>query len=134
MAPLARTIIATSMRMKAMICLPLLALVSITWSQDPGNSFRKGVFLLLGTLFAFYLVKRFSAIELGQIFVLAGVCAGVLGIVVSVLLPEYGRDTFNGDAWQGIFRSKNGCAQIMLFLLSPAVAFSFPTRGMEMVR
>jgi len=134
MAPWTRAILATCGRMKAMICLPVLAIVSIAWSQDPGNSFRKGIFLLLGTLFGFYLVRRFSAMDLGQIFVMAGVCAGVLGIVVSILLPEYGRDSFNGDAWQGIFRSKNGCAQIMLFLLSPAVAFSFPTRGMEMIR
>jgi exopolysaccharide production protein ExoQ len=134
MAPWTRTILATCMRMKAMICLPVLAVVSIAWSQDPGNSFRKGIFLLLGTLFGFYLVRRFSALDMGQVFVMAGVCAGLLGIVVSILLPEYGRDTFNGDAWQGIFRLKNGCAQIMLFLLSPAVAFSFPTRGMEMIR
>lgn len=134
MAPWTRTIIATCTRMKAMVCLPALALVSIAWSQDPGNSFRKGIFLLLGTLFGFYLVRKYAAIDLGQIFVMTGVCAGVLGIVVSILLPEYGRDAFNGDAWQGIFRSKNGCAQVMLFLLSPAAAFSFPTRGMEMVR
>jgi exopolysaccharide production protein ExoQ len=134
MWPWFRSILATCLQMKAMLCLPVLAILSVIWSQDLGNSARKGIFLLLGTLFAFYLAGRFSAVDLAQIFVMTGLCAGVLGIVFSVLLPQYGRDTFNDNAWQGIFRSKNGCAQIMLFLLSPAVAFSFPNRTMEMMR
>jgi len=117
-----------------MIMLPLFAVLSVAWSQDPGTTLRRSVFLLLGTIFAFYLVRRFTVEQLAQIVVVAGVVAGLLGIFVSIALPEYGRDSFNGGAWQGIFRSKNGCAQVMLFFLSATVCFRFRTKGMELLR
>jgi exopolysaccharide production protein ExoQ len=134
MAPYTRRILDACLNMKAMICLPILAIASAVWSQDPLGSLRRGVFLLLGTFFAVYLMRRFTVENLAQIVVVTGVIAGTLGILVSVALPQYGRDTFNGDAWQGIFRSKNGCAQIMLFFLSAAICFRFRTRFMEMLR
>ena len=134
MFPYMREILDACWRMRAIIMLPLLAMVSAAWSQDPGTTLRRSVFLLLGTIFAFYLVKRFTVEQLAQIVVVAGVVAGLLGIFVSIALPEYGRDTFNGGAWQGIFRSKNGCAQVMLFFLSATVCFRFRTKGMELLR
>jgi exopolysaccharide production protein ExoQ len=134
MLPWTGKIFATAAQMWAMTCLPLFAVLSIAWSQDPGNSMRRGIFLLLGTVFAYYLVRRFTATELAQVFIITGVCAGMLGILVSVLLPAYGIDSFNGGAWQGLFRSKNGCAQVMLYLLSPAIAFKFQSRNMEVLR
>lgn len=118
----------------AMVALAILSVLSIAWSQDLGTSLRRSVFLVLGTMFAFYLSRRFSDLELAQIVIICGVAAGVLGMAVSVLLPAYGRDTFNGNAWQGIFRSKNGCAQVMLFLMSPALAFRMPSRTMQHLR
>jgi exopolysaccharide production protein ExoQ len=121
-------------RMRAIIMLPILAVLSAAWSQDPATTVRRGVFLLLGTIFAFYLIRRFTADQLAQIIVVTGVVAGLLGIFVSVALPQYGRDTFNGDAWQGIFRSKNGCAQTMLFFLSATVCFRFRSKAMEFLR
>jgi exopolysaccharide production protein ExoQ len=129
-----REIVQTCHEMKSMVALSLLAPLSALWSQDPANSIRRGVFLLLGTLFAFYLVRRFSAMDLGQVLVITGICAGVVGIMVSVLLPQFGRDTFNGGAWQGIFRSKNGCAQVMIFLTTPAVSLTFSSRKKNRLR
>jgi exopolysaccharide production protein ExoQ len=134
MFPYMRRILDACVQMKAMVGVCVLALLSCVWSQDPSTTLRRGVFLSLGTVFAFYLVRRFTVESLAQIVVVSGFIAGVLGIVVSVALPQYGRDTFNGGAWQGIFRSKNGCAQIMLFFLSAAACFRFRTRGMEWIR
>jgi exopolysaccharide production protein ExoQ len=134
MIPHTRQILDASLRMKAMAILPVLAIISCAWSQDPSTTLRRGVFLLLGTGLTFFLVRRFTIENLAQIVVVTGVIAGVLGILVSIALPQYGRDTFNGDAWQGIFRSKNGCAQIMLFFLSAAACFRFKSRAMESVR
>jgi len=122
------------LQMNIIVCLSLLAIFSAAWSQDPANSLRRGIFLLLGTMFAFYLMRRFRVEQLGQIIVIAGVIAGGAGILVSIGLPSYGRDNFNGGAWQGIFRSKNGCAQIMLFFLSAAICFRFNSPGMKRLR
>jgi O-antigen ligase len=134
MLPYWRQIFNAGLRNKAIAALPLLAICSAAWSQDPATTLRRAVFLLLGTFFAVYLGERFPIETLAQLIVVAGVVAGLLGIAVSVALPQYGRDSFNGDAWQGIFRSKNGCAQIMLFFLSAAVCFRFRTRAMELLR
>jgi exopolysaccharide production protein ExoQ len=129
-----RQILEVGKRMKALVALSLLAVASTAWSQDPSNTVRRGVFLTLGTAFAFYLMRRFAVERLAQIVVLTGVVAGLVGIMVSIALPSYGRDLFNGGAWQGIFRSKNGCAQIMLFFFSAAVCFRFRSRAMETLR
>jgi exopolysaccharide production protein ExoQ len=129
-----REIVETCLEMKAMVLLSLMAPLSAVWSQDPSSSVRRGVFLFLGTIFAFYLVRRFSAIDLGQVLVITGVYAGVIGILVSVLLPQFGRDTFNGGAWQGIFRSKNGCAQVMIFFTTAAVSLRFTSQKMNRMR
>ncbi len=115
-------------RMKAVMLLSSLAPLSALWSQNPANSLRRGAFLLLGTLFVFYLVHAFSARELGQIIVIAGIGAGLLGIAASVLFPGIGLDAANGNAWQGVFRSKNGCAQVMLFFLTPVLSLRFPSQ------
>ena len=129
-----RQIVSTCRAQRVLTALPLLAIASAAWSQDPVNTFRRGVFLLLGTLLAFYLVQAFKGDNLAQILVVTGVIAGMLGIALSVAVPSYGRDNFNGGAWQGIFRSKNGCAQIMLFFLSAAICHRFRSRSMERLR
>jgi len=127
-------IVQLCLQMKTIVALSVLAVMSAAWSLDPINTIRRGVFLFLGTMFAFYLVRRFGVEELAQIVVLTGVVAGIAGILVSIALPSYGRDNFNGGAWQGIFRSKNGCAQIMLFFFSAAVCFRFRSPGMRRLR
>ncbi len=130
----ARAIFATCYRMKVVVALSLLAPISTLWSQNPSNSLRRGVFLVLASLFAFALVRRFEASQLAQVIVIAGVGAGVLGVLASVVFPQYGLDAGNGNAWQGVFRSKNGCAQVMLFFLTSAVSFQFASRGMSLLR
>lgn len=128
-----RAILETCRRMKAITLLSLFAPLSALWSQNPSNSFRRGVFLLLGTLFVFYLVHTFSAWELGQIIVIGGIGAGLLGIAASLLFPGIGLDAVNGNAWQGVFRSKNGCAQVMLFFLTPALSLRFSSQLMRLL-
>jgi exopolysaccharide production protein ExoQ len=129
-----RQILETCKEMKALVAVSLLAPVSALWSQQPANSIRRGTFQLLGVLFAFYLIRRFSAKDFAQILLLVGVTAGILGILVSVGLPQYGRDTFNGNAWQGIFRSKNGCSEVMLFLTTPIITFRFRSLSLRILR
>ena len=133
MAPTLGSIFRGCLELKALTLLSLLAPVSALWSVQPLVSGRRGIFLILATLFAVYLVEKFEAVELAQMLVLTGVVVGLLGIVVSIADPVIGRDARNGGAWQGVFGSKNGCAQYMIFLLSPAVCFRFSKRSMRLL-
>jgi O-antigen ligase len=117
-----------------MLMLTLLAPVSAIWSQEPSVSLRRGGFLILGIVFAAYLVHQFSARELAQIVMIAGVGAGVLCILAVVFLPGLGLDNSNGYAWEGIYHAKNGLGQAALFFLSPAIAFRFNSRLMGLVK
>ena len=129
-----KAILNTCKNMKIIVALAVIAPLSAIWSQNPSASFRRGVFLVFSTLFAFYLVNTLQPWNLAKTIVIAGAFAGVLGILVSVLLPEVGLDAGNGSAWQGIFHSKNGCAQIMLFFLSAAIPFPFRSHSMRLFR
>ncbi len=104
------------------LLLPLLAALSGAWSQAPAASLRRGVFLLIVTIFANYLVARWETAALLDIVLLAGFAAGVLNIASAVFTPSVGRDALNGGAWQGICGAKNNCAAYMLFFVSPMLA------------
>jgi O-antigen ligase len=127
-------ILGTCRRMKVVLALSLLAPLSALWSQNPANSLRRGTFLVLGTLFAFGLVRSYTADQLAELIVIAGVGAGVLAILTCLFVPQIGIDSGNGGAWQGLFRSKNGCAQVMLFFLTPAISFTFQSRVLSLLR
>ena len=104
------------------LLLPLLAALSGAWSQAPAASLRRGVFLLIVTVFANYIVARWDTAALLDIVLLAGFAAGALNIASAVFVPSVGRDLLNGGAWQGICGAKNNCAAYMLFLISPLLA------------
>jgi exopolysaccharide production protein ExoQ len=107
---------------KVFTALALLAIASAAWSQYPSISLRRGVFLFLSTLFAYYLVERFSPQEQMGLLVAAGVLAALGSIVAAVLFPQYGTDHMEHlGAWQGLFPHKNICASAMLLFLTPAL-------------
>jgi exopolysaccharide production protein ExoQ len=133
MAPTLGSILQDCLEVKALTLLTALAPLSALWSLQPSDSLRRGVFLFFGTLFAIYLVRTFKPVELAQMLMLTGVAVGLLGIAVSIADPVIGRDIRNGGAWQGVFGSKNGCAQYMLYLLSPAICFRFSRRSVRLL-
>ena len=123
-----RQIVQVASRMRAMMLLPAYAIVSAAWSQDAGLSFRSGVSLLFSTLFAFYLVSRFSREQQMQLVLLTGGCVAVFSVCLALGWPQYGIDhQVHEGAWQGLFTQKNVCAEVMLFLLTPVLAL--PCRG-----
>lgn len=126
--------LAICLRMRSMLLLSLLAPLSALWSQQPALSLRRGVFLVFGTVLASFLVARFAPKDIAQSLMLAGLLGGMLSILAALLLPGMGVDPSNGQAWQGIFGSKNGCGQLMLFFLSPALAFRFRTTTANVLR
>jgi exopolysaccharide production protein ExoQ len=110
--------------MKWMTLLALLAVGSTIWSQSPSRSFLYGSCYLLSTLFAYYLVLRFDDDQLMELVTLTGAAVSVLCVIFVVALPQYGisyRDPRSPGAWVGIFPARTGVAQVLTFLLTPAL-------------
>jgi exopolysaccharide production protein ExoQ len=109
--------------------LSLLVVLSALWSQSPELSFRRGGFLLLSTLLAYYFVAEYEPEEQVRVLMIVGALAAAASIATSLLLPQYGVDhmVHAGD-WQGIFTQKNVCASAMLLFLVPLFSSMRATR------
>lgn len=90
-----------------------LALLSVLWSIDPMRSVIGLFNLMLGTLFAVYLVLRFRLKTIIWIFGFALIMAVILSILVSVGIPEVGQRRGAGE-WQGGFGHKNTLGRYMM--------------------
>ncbi len=123
MLPYFRLVAGVCQRMPLLFVLPLYAIASAFWSQDPMMSLRSGIYLMVNTLFAFYLVARFSHRQQMELIVWTGACVVLLNIAFALLWPQFGLDhQLHEGAWQGLFTQKNVCAESTLFLLTPALA------------
>jgi O-antigen ligase len=112
---------------KIFVLIPLFAVASLSWSQEPSQTLKNSAYLGINVLFAFYLYARFSPQRLLQILLMVGSVSVILSIAFSVFMPKYGIDTTLGNnAWQGIYGKKNACAAITTFFL--AGAFYAPAR------
>jgi exopolysaccharide production protein ExoQ len=100
-----------------------LALISVLWSAVPEVTLRRGVALLLTTLFGLYLATRFELSEQLRLLYWALIIAAVLSLGVALALPSYGitpssaasawdAETTAGG-WKGIYYSKNVFGRLM---------------------
>lgn len=121
----ARAVLALAWRMRLMMVLAVLTIVSALWSQDPVRSLSNGTFYLLDTLFALCLVVSYSIEELMELCMMAGAVAGVLSLALVVTLPSVGMAGYTRapGAWRGLFQDRNTCAMFSVFFLSPALSF-----------
>jgi O-antigen ligase len=123
MIPQYRRITAVGQRMLLVAILPVYAMLSAFWSQDPGLSFRSGLSLFVTTLFALYLACRFTHRQQMSLVMLTGACVSMASIAVVLFWPQFGLDhQLHEGAWQGLFTQKNVCAESTLFMLTPALA------------
>jgi exopolysaccharide production protein ExoQ len=101
--------------------LTVFAMASTLWSQDPSASLRNSVFLGLNTLFALFLIKRFTPNQQMRLIMLLGTITAFLSIALALGAPKYGVAQTNGVfSWQGIFAQKNNMGEAMAFFLTPA--------------
>jgi exopolysaccharide production protein ExoQ len=101
-----------------------LALISVLWSDAAAITLRRGIALLLTSLYALCLVVRYSLIDFVKL--LGSVLLGVLllSLLCVVLLPQYGIMTdpnLAGD-WRGVLVHKNILGQICVFSM---IAFGY---------
>ena len=118
-----------ALKMKFFSALAVLATISCFWSQDPSLSLRSGIYLTLNTLFAFYLVRRFSPDDLMRHLMLLGIVVAVVSLTMAVALPKYAFGPANSSlALQGVFGAKNILGHVAVLLLTPV----FFVRNMAM--
>jgi exopolysaccharide production protein ExoQ len=121
---------------KALTFLAFLAICSAAWSQSPVRSALHGIYYLIGTLFAYYLVIRFEPEEIMTLMKKLGVLCCVLSLVTVVLFPRFGlvhNDLRNGVGWQGIFMNRTTAAKCLVFLLSPALVSQVGRRKLSRI-
>ena len=103
--------------------LPVLAFLSILWSQFPLITMVHAVLLATNVAFAFYLLERFSTNDLLKLLLMVGTLAVIGSLLLIVFLPQYGlqeRSSVTSGAWEGIFAQKNICGMVLTNLLLPA--------------
>jgi len=82
----------------------LFALASLFWSADPEESLRQGVVLMTITVYAAYLVLRFSLDELIRLFGTMFAIGAACNMILVLALPLYGESP---AGWVGVFYNKN---------------------------
>jgi exopolysaccharide production protein ExoQ len=114
-----------ALQMKMITLLALLTICSAIWSQDPFRSAYNGVFYLIETLFAFYLVLKFDTEEILSLIMMVGSSICVLSLITVFFLPRFGLTYSARDmgAWHGVFADRTSAGKCMVFFLSPAIIF-----------
>jgi O-antigen ligase len=137
MVPFVRIIAANFRRDILISSLTLLAIVSCIWSENPVKSLGYGILLIAGVAFAFYLLERFPAKVLMNLFLMVGAVAAIGSLFLIVFFPEYGlydRAGIASGAWEGIFAHKNNCGEMMTYLLLPAFFVQLKSRSAKILR
>jgi hypothetical protein len=86
-------VLAASLRMKLILALPVLALLSCGWSVDPRQSLVSGITLLCFTLFAIYLAESFTTNGQLDLIMLTGAIAVPASILLAIFVPSIGATT-----------------------------------------
>jgi exopolysaccharide production protein ExoQ len=105
-------------RRKALLALPVLAIISSLWSSDASQSFVSGMILAVFTIFALYVGDRFSFQEQIELIMMAGAIALPLSVVLAVLMPSVYAPS---NGWSGIFGQKQTCAVAAILWLITAL-------------
>ncbi|MGF1597355.1 MAG: O-antigen ligase family protein [Acidimicrobiales bacterium] len=81
-----------------------MTFATIFWSADPAETLKRSILFISVTLFASYLVMRFSLDQIIRLLALMWTISAVLNLGFVLAFPEYG---VTGDSWSGIFPQKN---------------------------
>ena len=107
-------VLSLAMKMKMLTLLAFLTILSSVWSQSPIRSAYNGIFYLIGTLFAFYLVTKFEPERIMNLMMLTGAVVCILGLVLVVFFPHYGlynAEVRTAGSWRGIFTGRTNAAK-----------------------
>lgn len=137
MVPFIRPILADFSSDLLIASFPVLASLSVMWSQFPLMSLVHAVMLAANIAFAFYLLERFSTNDLLKLLLMVGTIAAIGSLFLIVFFPQYGlqnRDSIAAGAWEGIFGQKNTCGIVLTYLLLPAFFVQIKSRSARVFR
>jgi exopolysaccharide production protein ExoQ len=117
MATRSRGILRVCLNARSLLVLPILAFASVLWSQSPSQTLTQAPVLALTTLFAIYLYVRYPGDQLVSILAVAAAISLLGCLVAVVFFPSVGIDSFQQDAWRGVFSQKDNCAVISVCFL-----------------
>ncbi len=102
-------------RNKLLFALLGWVVASAAWSSARQLTLLRSVSLLLLTFVALFVATTFDRSQIGDVtaWLLAGVVA--LSAVVAIARPDYGLDHLRGDAWRGVFLTKNELGRVAAF-------------------
>ncbi len=104
------------LRHRSILMWAVLAPVSALWSQVPDLSARRGLFLAMAFVFAWFIVDFYTPREQARILVAVGILVGVASLLMALALPEYG--IASGGEWKGVFGQKNRLGLSIFYLFS----------------
>lgn len=108
-----------------------LAIASLFWSAAPEESLRRGVMFLAATLFASYLVLRFSLEKVIMLFAWMFVLSAVVNLAWIVAFPGYAIDSLG--RLNGIFPQKNGLGYVNALALPTLLLAGLQNRSWRWV-
>ena len=100
--------------------LPVIAFISAIWSQNPQHTVIDATNLGLTSLFAVYLFLRYPGKQLLMFLLFPSALLLLLGLATVIIAPSIGIDSFQQNAWRGVFGQRNNCATacVLFFLLA----------------
>lgn len=117
MSTRARGVLRVCLNARAFLLLPLLAFVSVLWSQAPSQTLMQAPALAMTTLFAVFLYVRYPGDRLVSFLTVAAAVSLVGSLFVVAFFPSIGIDSFQENAWRGVFSHKNNCSVISVCFL-----------------
>jgi O-antigen ligase len=105
---------------KLLLAVPVFAVLSTLWSQDPLLTFRKAIVLYLTFAFAWFFATYYSLADQRRMLLATGAILGIASLAWIILLPSYGIATWGEvpGEWKGVFGQKNGLGIAMFALFS----------------
>jgi O-antigen ligase len=94
-----------------LLLLVLYAASSFLWSDVPSLALRRGVVVLMGTVFGLYLAAAFPYHILFRMFTAACIIATLASIITMVVLPDLAAQPLIGG-WRGIYPNKNALGRM----------------------
>jgi O-antigen ligase len=93
---------------------PLLALLSILWSDAPDLTLRRSTSLLGSTCFGVFLALRFEVEERIRFVAVCVLILACLSVLLVLFFPDVGlMDIYGARLWRGVFGHKNYLARAM---------------------
>jgi exopolysaccharide production protein ExoQ len=115
--PYWRSLLGILLRAKIILVLPILALLSVAWSQDPALTVRRSIVLMTVTCIGVVFGSLFSLEELSRIVTVASLFICLACFAMGVVSHHTVVDPERPGVWRGIFTQKNVLGNFMILAL-----------------